>query len=106
MVAGQTLREKRRALLVVMAAALEKYLEDGGFAAIVKAPAALVVPTGFILAYFVTEETLGLRITVAADDSDAKLAQVQLQQLVDEFPEVRARGAGYTDFLEYLQREY
>ena len=83
------------------------YLDAGGFLGTVTNESMLCIPSGFIIVMCSSqgEETLGLRWSLSSDQADCRRVAASIQELIDDFPDMRQEKNAYTTVLNRLAEE-
>ena len=103
-VPGADIREKRTFVFGCKGPDLAALVKSkSGFVAEVGAGHACVIPNGFLVAMCYTDVTIGLRWLLKCDNAEKLRTQAGMEELIQNFPELRSPGSGYTQFLQYLQ---
>ena len=107
---GDLLRDKRNFLLKQAIDDIQRLVEDGGFIAVHDHTKPLLLPTGFVYIY-ASRGYAGLRWSCSSDEGDTTRNMMNLEMLLESFPELRKESLGMTsaEFMEtyspYIARE-
>ena len=99
-VPGETLKEKRKCLLLAPHDDLAKTVKKHGWCARVNEDDAIVIHTGCVIMMICPKIAMGVRWQRMSDDNDRHRVLNQLKDLMHEFPETRASATGYNQLFE------
>ena len=103
-VPGESLRDKRAALVRMAAEEMQALIEAHGWSLSATTGDVMITPSGFLCCVVAESIVYGMRWTVAADDADALHCMTGLMEIMAAYPETKQPSTGLSIFQDHLGR--